>query len=211
MLLTRKRIPLRLNASQYLVGGFVVLILVGALLLNLPQASVSGESAGFINALFTSTSAACVTGQVVVNTAAQWSWFGRLVIITLIQIGGIGVVTLVAIAMRMLKLTITMRERMTIGAAFGQDEVGGMERLIVNVIKVTLAAEIAGAVFLTIGFYTAQEIPVSFGRAVKRHCHNKTIITTSSDINNPVLQCTEYSGSVSFWEFCIPAQSEMRR
>ncbi|MDR1688923.1 MAG: Trk family potassium uptake protein [Clostridiales bacterium] len=163
---TRKHFLLRLNASHYLAIGFILLIFIGGLILNLPFASLSGESPGFLNALFTATSAACVTGQVVVTTAAQWSNFGRVVIITLIQIGGIGVITLVTVAMKMLNLNITMRERLTIQAAFGQDEAGGMEKLIINVIKVTFAAEAVGAVLLTIGFYTASEIKVSFGQAL---------------------------------------------
>ncbi len=159
------RVRWRPNASQYLAGGFVILILLGAALLDLPLASRSGESIGFVDALFTATSAACVTGQVVAPTAFHWSLFGRVVIISLVQIGGIGVVTLVTLAMRMLKMDVTLRGRMAVQAAFGQDGAGGMERLIAGVIKTTLAAEAAGAALLTMGFYTAKELPMSLAEA----------------------------------------------
>lgn len=82
-----------LNPSKVLVLGFVILILFGALLLNLPIATETGESLPFLDALFTATSAACVTGLVVVDTGDTFSVFGELVILFLIQIGGLGFMT----------------------------------------------------------------------------------------------------------------------
>ena len=77
--------------------GFGGLILLGAILLNLPIASQNGESIGFINALFTSASCVCVTGLVVVNTTYHWTLFGQIVIIVLIQMGGLGFMTIATI------------------------------------------------------------------------------------------------------------------
>src|SRR3970040_2236485 len=81
---------LELNPAQTIVAGFAGVILVGAVLLALPVATESGASPPFLTALFTSTSAVCVTGLVVVDTATTWSLFGELVILALIQIGGLG-------------------------------------------------------------------------------------------------------------------------
>src|SRR5690625_1015786 len=83
-----------LNSPAILVFGFGAFILLGTFLLHLPISTSSGESIGFINALFTSASAVCVTGLVVVNTAEYWSLFGKVVIILLIQIGGLGFMTM---------------------------------------------------------------------------------------------------------------------
>lgn len=93
----------RLSPAQIMVIGFAMIILIGAILLNTPMATNSGEQVGFINALFTSTSAVCVTGLVVVDTGTYWTLFGKVVIITLIQVGGLGfmsMATLFAILVR---------------------------------------------------------------------------------------------------------------
>lgn len=86
----------KLTSFRIIVFGFAAVILIGALLLMTPFASKSGQPTDFLTALFTSTSAVCVTGLVVVDTGTYWSLFGRVVIISLIQIGGIGVVTVAA-------------------------------------------------------------------------------------------------------------------
>ena len=77
--------------ARIILGGFVILILLGALLLCLPISTKSGSTAGFTNALFTATSSVCVTGLVVVDTNTYWSLFGKIVILTLIQIGALGI------------------------------------------------------------------------------------------------------------------------
>ena len=85
---------LKLHPSHFLILWFAILIFLGATLLNLPFASVDDRSIGFIDALFTAASAVCVTGLVVVNTAAHWTIFGKLVILMLIQVGGLGIMTM---------------------------------------------------------------------------------------------------------------------
>ena len=92
-----KKLLLKINSiepTQVMVIGFGLVILLGALILNLPISSRSGESVGFLNALFTSTSAVCVTGLIVVDTSTYWSEFGQFIIITLIQTGGLGFMTI---------------------------------------------------------------------------------------------------------------------
>ncbi len=152
------------DPSQSLAAGFAIIILVGALLLNLPIATHSGESIGFLDALFTATSAACVTGLVVVNTLQYWSPFGKLVILILIQIGGLGVMTIIASGLIFLRKQISLRERLVIQASFNQDAIGGMVRLVKRVLYLTLIIEAIGGLFLTIGFYFTSSI--SLGRAI---------------------------------------------
>ena len=86
----------KLSSFQIIIAGFLDLILIGTLLLMLPVSAKDGQSAGFEDALFTSTSAVCVTGLVVKDTATFWSGFGQTVILILIQIGGLGIVSVAA-------------------------------------------------------------------------------------------------------------------
>jgi len=103
---------LKSNPAQVLVLGFAALIFIGATLLNLPMASAGGRSIGFIDALFTSASAVCVTGLVVVNTAAHWTIFGKIVILVLIQIGGLGFMTMATLVSLLIGKKITLKDRL---------------------------------------------------------------------------------------------------
>ncbi len=150
---TARRFSFRPAPPQAISLSFAAMILVGAVLLNLPIASQSGESVGFINALFTATSANCVTGLVVVNTLEHWTLFGKLVILVLIQLGGLGLMTLMTLAMVFLRRRISLENRLIIQASFNQDNVGGMVRLVRKVIGVTLCFEGVGAILLAAGFY----------------------------------------------------------
>ena len=92
-----------LNATRIVAGSFAVIILVGAVLLTLPVPGGHGQSAGFFTALFTATSSTCVTGLILVDTAVQWTLFGQVVILAMIQLGGLGfmtVITLISFALR---------------------------------------------------------------------------------------------------------------
>ena len=107
-----KKIIVKLQPTQILVTGFLILIIIGTILLSLPAANVEHKSIGFINALFTSTSAVCVTGLVVVNTSLTWTLFGKIVIMCLIQIGGLGFMTLATALFMILGKKITLKERL---------------------------------------------------------------------------------------------------
>ena len=89
-----KRVNRYINPFHIIIGGFLLVILLGSILLTLPVASQTGVRTPFINALFTATSATCVTGLVIYNTGEYWSVFGQTVLLILIQIGGMGVVTI---------------------------------------------------------------------------------------------------------------------
>lgn len=144
-----------LSAAQAILLSFAVMILVGTCLLNLPIASADGCSIGWLDALFTATSANCVTGLVVVNTMTHWTLFGQLVILALIQLGGIGFITVVTGALAVFKRRIGLRQRLTIQTMFNQGSLGGMVHLVWRVLKYTLTIEAVGAVLLTIGLLTS--------------------------------------------------------
>ncbi len=131
-----------------MVAGFASLILVGAVVLSLPVASKDGMALPFLDALFTSTSAVCVTGLVVVDTHDQFSLFGQLVILCLIQAGGLGIMTVSTLIFLVLGRRVTLRNRLLIQEAMNQLTLEGMVRLIRKVIIVTAVVEGAGAVLL---------------------------------------------------------------
>ncbi len=146
--------------TRIIVGSFLFVILVGTVLLALPIASKNNESISLIDAFFTSTSAVCVTGLTVVNTAAHWSPFGKLVILFLIQIGGLGLMTIFTTVIIFTGRTITLRERLVIQQSFNQEDLTGMVRLARNVCIVTLLCEAIAALILGVWFIFGHNMPV---------------------------------------------------
>ncbi|MCR8645248.1 TrkH family potassium uptake protein [Paenibacillus sp. N1-5-1-14] len=140
----------RLSPPQVLSLGFALIILIGASLLTLPFASTSGESMPFIDALFTATSATCVTGLVVVDTGSHFTVFGQIVIITLIQIGGLGFMTFATLYAFMLRKRISLKERLLLQEALNQGSMEGIVRLIRRVIIYSLSIEAIAAIIFTI-------------------------------------------------------------
>lgn len=135
----------RLSSSQIIILGFAGLILLGSLFLMLPIATRDGNGASFSDALFTATSAVCVTGLVVRDTATYWSPFGQMLLLALIQIGGMGVVT-IAIAISTLSgKQISLKQRSTMQEAISAHQVGGIVRLTGFIIKMTVFFELLGA------------------------------------------------------------------
>lgn len=141
-----------LTQTQYIAFGFFVLILTGTLLLMLPISSRSGQSIGFINALFTATSASCVTGLIVADTWSQWTLFGQLVIITLIQIGGLGFITIGVFVSIVLRRKIGLKQRGLMQESTSALQIGGIVRLAKRIVIGTCIFEGIGAVLLSIRF-----------------------------------------------------------
>ncbi len=139
---------LKLSSVQIILGGFVTLILFGTCLLCLPFSSVSRQFTPFTEALFTATSATCVTGLIVHDTATYWSLFGKLVILTLIQIGGMGVVTIAVAIGLMSGKKISLFERSVMQDSISADQVGGILRLTKFILKGSACVEGIGAVLL---------------------------------------------------------------
>lgn len=149
ILLKKRR---RITPTQMIVVGFAAIILMGALLLNLPAASRNGQPVGFLNAIFTATSAVCVTGLVVVDTGTHWTVFGQVVIILLIQVGGLGFMTMSTLLALILGRRITLRERLLIQESLNQFDLEGLVRLTKNIIIATFTIEFIGAIFFSLVF-----------------------------------------------------------
>lgn len=132
--------------------GFLLTIFIGALLLDLPIASKDSHSIGFINALFTATSANCVTGLIVADSYSQWTIFGQIVILCLIQIGGLGIMTMAAILSFFLRRQFTFKERILMVESLNQNNLSGIVRLTKHILLGTLMFEGIGAIILTIKF-----------------------------------------------------------
>lgn len=142
----------RVTPAQVIILGFLLLILGGAGLLMLPIATRGPGGASFADALFTATSATCVTGLVIHDTVTYWSEFGQLVILLLIQAGGMGVVTMaIAVAMFTGK-RIGLRQRCLMQEAIGAPQVGGIVRMTGFILRATLVMEAAGAILLALRF-----------------------------------------------------------
>ncbi len=142
----------RLNPSQIMVIGFATVILIGAILLSLPIATQTGERIPFLDALFTSTSAVCVTGLVVVDTATYWSTFGQVVIILLIQVGGLGFMTISTLFALITKKRINLKERLLIQESLNQIDLSGLVKLSRYVLLMTFTIEGIGALILSTVF-----------------------------------------------------------
>ena len=138
----------KLSSSRIILFGFAGVILVGSLLLMLPFATKSGESAPVWDALFTSTSAVCVTGLIVQDTATYWSGFGQAVILLLIQIGGMGVITVAAAITMASGKKISLMQRSTMQDAISAPQVGGIVRFTGFILKGIFLFELLGALVL---------------------------------------------------------------
>ena len=118
-----------IRSFQVIILGFALLILAGSLILMLPWATRDGRGASFADALFTATSAACVTGLVVQDTATYWSGFGQAVILLLIQIGGMGVVTVAVFITSLSGRKIGLMQRSTMHDSISSPQMGGIVRM----------------------------------------------------------------------------------
>lgn len=142
-----------LSTYQILVLGFAGLILSGVALLMTPYASKSGGTLRFVDALFTATSAVCVTGLVVVDTGTYFSVFGQSVILLLIQIGGLGVMTVATLVAVLSGKKINLKERLLIQEATNQLDLAGVVRLTLYIIRATLLVELVGGTILALRWF----------------------------------------------------------
>ncbi len=147
-----KSIKWKLTSAQVIILGFAAVILGGSFLLMLPFAKQGTGSATFLEALFTATSAVCVTGLIVQDTATYWSVFGQIVILILIQIGGLGVVTVASLISMKSGKKISLMQRSTMQESISAPQVGGIVRLTVFILKMTVFFELVGAVCLATVF-----------------------------------------------------------
>ncbi|NTV79247.1 MAG: Trk family potassium uptake protein, partial [Clostridiales bacterium] len=138
--------------GQIIVFGYMFIILFGGLLLSLPISSKTGEWTPYLNSVFTATSATCVTGLVVYDTYTHWSTFGQVIIMALIQVGGLGFMTIIALFSLFLKKNIGLYERKLLMQSAGSIKIGGVVRLVRRVALGTLIVEGTGMLLLAISF-----------------------------------------------------------
>lgn len=164
-----------IRPTQAIALGFLSVIILGSVLLNLPVASADGVSVPYVDALFTASSAVAVTGLTVVDTGTHWSLFGQLVILLLIQIGGLGFMTMITMFAMIIGKRISLKERLLIQSSLNQNDLSGVVRLTKYIIIGTLAIEAVGALLLSFVFVPelgwAQGIWFSIFHAVSAFCN----------------------------------------
>lgn len=141
-----------LTYTRVIALSFFIVILIGSILLSLPISSRNGEWTPFVNSLFTATSATAVTGLIAYDTFTHWSLFGQIVIILMIQIGGIGLMTIISTIAILSKKKIGLHERMILMQSSGNMGVSGIIRLVKRIVKGTLIFEGIGAIILSVNF-----------------------------------------------------------
>lgn len=142
----------KLTVWRYLALGYFIIILLGSILLILPFATKDGQKTGYLNALFTATSASCVTGLVPYDTGIHWSTFGQIVILLLIQMGGLGFTTFVSIVFLFARGGLGVHERKVVMQSYGGQSYRGIGTLIKRIMIGSLLIEFAGACLLCISF-----------------------------------------------------------
>lgn len=147
-----KKVGHAFSPAQVITLVFAALVLLGAGILCLPFASRNGQSCGFLTSLFTACSAVCVTGLSLVDTYTQWSGFGQAVILLLIQVGGLGFMTIFSMFLLLLREKLGLKKRMLLQQTYGLNDMEGVVKLLRRVIRVTAVLELAGAVILTVRF-----------------------------------------------------------
>ena len=148
----KKKLLTTVSPARVIVSSFILIIFTGACLLSLPIASNGGKSIGFLDALFTATSATCVTGLVVADTLTQWTLFGQIVILLLIQIGALGIVTLATFFSVLLGRKISMKGKILAQESISDYSFADVIKMIKSLIKITFTVELAGAILLCISF-----------------------------------------------------------
>lgn len=162
------------NTTQIILASFVVVILLGSLLLYLPISAAEGVTVSYEDALFTATTATCVTGLVTLPTFSTWSVFGQAVILLLIQVGGLGVITVMAGLMVLLNRRIGMGDRLLLQDAFNLNSMSGLVRFVKRVVKGTFFIEGIGALLYMTVFvpdYGIKGVWISVFTAVSAFCN----------------------------------------
>ena len=169
-----KNKKISLSTTQIILLSFLIAILLGSLLLALPFSSANGSAVSYIDALFTATTSVCVTGLVTLPTATAWSAFGQAVILLLIQIGGLGVITVMSGFMLMLQKKMSIGDRLLIQDAFNLSTLSGLGKFIKSVLLGTAVIEMGGALLYMLVFvpdFGAKGIWISVFNAVSAFCN----------------------------------------
>lgn len=152
--------PTKINAPKIIAGSFLAAIIVGAILLSLPISTAQKGSMSMLDALFTATSAVCVTGLTVVDTGTYFTHFGQLVILILIQIGGLGIMTMSTFFLLLLGKRLQMKDLFVIEGSFGKGAIHGVKGLVKYILFITFGFELVGAGVLFLRFVTYARYPI---------------------------------------------------
>ena len=185
-----KRIIKSLSSAQIIMITFLLVILFGSFLLSLPISSATGRSVPYIDALFTATTSTCVTGLVTLPVATTWSFFGQVVILILIQIGGLGVITVCVGFMILLKKKIKIDDRILISDSFNLNSLSGIVKLVKKVIAITFIIETLGALsYMTVFIpeFGVKGIWISVFNSVSAFCNAGIDIIGENSLCNYVL------------------------
>lgn len=159
--------PLLGHPERLFVGTFASLCLAGTILLALPQSSTKGASVGLLDAFFTATSAVCVTGLIVLDTPVDFSFFGQLVLLILIQVGGLGIMTFSTAALRALGRRLSLRHEGAVASLISAQDRGRLFGTAKHILLMTLAVELLGALTLAVAFVIQGDgVPTALWRGV---------------------------------------------
>lgn len=192
-----QRLKNSLSSFQIIIFGFISVIMIGTILLMLPFSSRAGVVTSFEDSLFTAVSAVCVTGLVVVDTASYWSFFGQAVIIILIQIGGLGVITVASLMTMLAGRKIGLMQRQTMQNAISAPQVGGIVKLTRFIIKISFLVELMGAVLLMPVFvpeYGLKGVWMSVFHSVSAFCNAG--FDLMGDKSGKFSSLTSFSGNI---------------
>ena len=147
-----KKKNMKMNGMQVLALGFLAIILLGALILSLPISSANGEVTSFIDSLFTSTSAVCVTGLVTVDTGTHWNLFGQIIIMLLIEVGGLGFMSFTTLIAIILGKKITLRDRLALQNPMNTFDIHGIVKMVRYILIFTISVQLVGAALFATQF-----------------------------------------------------------
>ncbi|MBE7014009.1 MAG: potassium transporter KtrB [Ruminococcaceae bacterium] len=204
-----QKITRKFSSIHMIMFAFLFVIMIGSILLSLPISSASEKSVPYVDALFIATSATCVTGLVTLPTITTWSIFGQIVILFLIQMGGLGVITVIAGAMMILQCKININDKILISDSFNMTSIGGILNFVKKVILLTFVIELAGALLYMIVFVPElglKGIWVSVFTSVSAFCNAGIDIISENSLCeyalNPIINITTVtliiSGGIGF-------------
>ena len=192
-----KKSKLKLSTTHIILFSFFIAVLLGAVLLSLPISSATGEWTPFVDALFTSTTATCVTGLVVVPTFSAWSTFGHIIILFLIQIGGLGVITVVSLLAMLFHKKMGLSDRLLLQDAFNLNTLSGLSRFVKKVVLGTFLVEGIGALLYMTVFvpeFGLKGIWISVFTAISAFCNAGIDIIAPDSlagyVHNPIINLT---------------------
>ncbi len=186
--MVRKR-KFKLSTTQIILLSFLVTILIGSGLLALPISSATGEAVPYLDALFMATTSTCVTGLVTLPTVSTWSVFGQIIILILIQIGGLGIITIMSGLMLLLNRKMGIGDRLLIQDAFNLNTMSGLAKFVKNVLLGTLIIEGIGAILYMLVFvpeFGAEGIWISIFNSVSAFCNAGIDIIAENSLYNYV-------------------------